>query len=257
MATWTNTAEGGTEGAAVTVANSGGASGDAFRLVSASSGGSVTYRAAAAYRGTRGIRISGPYPETAYVSTGVLTAAAQQRLRFYMRLTTIDPTNGTGQNTGQQLAQVVNAGGGLTGYIYLLTDLRLAFSNAAGTTVATTTNGLPTGTWLRVEAMWNPGAGTASWGYGVGDGPLSESFTRTGLALGSTAPRYVNLGDVSINSTASVIDLDDLVTDDSTATSFIGPSSVNRFKVGSSSVSLRVGTTTPTAVWAGGVQIWP
>jgi hypothetical protein len=52
---WQNNAEGGTVGATVTGANSGGASGDAFTIVG--SGGSITYDSVNAAHGTRTIRV--------------------------------------------------------------------------------------------------------------------------------------------------------------------------------------------------------
>jgi hypothetical protein len=53
-----NSAEGGTDAATVTTANSGGTSGDAWDSVNIPSGTTLTFATAAAYKGSRGYRIT-------------------------------------------------------------------------------------------------------------------------------------------------------------------------------------------------------
>lgn len=255
MTTFANTAEGGTNGANVTVGNSGGASGNPFATVAVDAAvyaslGSVTYQSAAAYRGSLGYKIAvlnpgnGDDPQCAAWVETTHTSASTMRLRFYMRA-----LNYTTQPFQLALAQSTN---GNQSYLALDTDGRLFLADVFGNTVWQSTNGLPLNTWLRVELVLTSGQARAC--YALGDGAAVESAVKNGTFGGSLA--YYMLGKVS-HPGVWTAHFDDLAADTTSTTAFIGPSSVGRLKVGASALDLRVGSATPSAVWAGTSQLWP
>ena len=94
MTILTNTAEGGTNGAAVTVANSGGASGDALAVVTISGGGAVTYDSAAAHGGALGFKSTiAAASENAYVTLDI-TSSPQATIRAFFPGVSAYPSTG-------------------------------------------------------------------------------------------------------------------------------------------------------------------
>lgn len=255
MAAYSNSAEGGTNGAAVTPANSGGASGQAWASVLTNNGGAVTYSTTGAYRGALGYRFGTPDQSQAHVST-LDFSAGYQRLRFYSRFTGYP-------SAPIQLVQLVDGTGDIPGFLALNQYGTLYFVDYNDNTPAQTTNGLPLNTWLRIEVIADPdttnSGGRVSFGYALGDGSMVESFTRTGQALGYAGTlSHWNLGKVTLNGVMPTAYFDEVAWDNAgTNSTFIGSSSAGRFKVGATTPSLRLGSTAVGAVYSGATQLYP
>ena len=261
MASWANIADGGTNGATVTVANSNdGTSGDAFddvtieRTTTSAPMPTLTYSTSAARRGTLGYRFRATHTSTrVYVTTGDLGSPSYQRLRFYMRVTDYP-------GVAIQLATPLGPGGEM-GWLQMDASGTLTLRDKAEGVIATTTNGLSKNKWYRVEVIWNPGSttssGTVRLAYALEDGDAIQTIVKTGRNLGTnTVVDRFKLGKVS-GGVWDELQIDDIATDDASDSTFIGPASLNKVKVGSSNVSLRVGSSTPAAVYAGTTAIWP
>lgn len=255
--TFSNTAEGGSEGAAVTTSNSGGASGDAWGYVGTDFSATITYRAAAAYRGTRGIRVrTNNYSDLAILSTASMGAGGFGRLRWYMKMNALP-------SEGIQLVQPYGLSGGIYGFVGLDEFGRLFLNDSFGDSYRFGTYGVPTNTWVRMEVNWDPSTSSskAKVGFAIGDSTsYVEVLSWTGMAAQSdTTLDHWQFGKLSYNGSWGDAYVDDVAADSGVGSysNFIGPSSQQRLKVGSTAVGLRYGSTTPTAVYAGSTQIWP
>lgn len=265
MVAYANNAEGGTEGATVTTGNSGGASGTAWSSVVTDSGPedtpTIVYARVAAYRGSLGYRVISSYATQVGLFTKAFTAG-YQRLRFYVRLSSYPTAEPSGLDV-IQFVEVIDGTGGIPGYLYLDAAGRLLLIDANGNAVAQTTNGLPLRTWLRIELIVDPdttgSGGKARFCYAVGDGSPVETIVKSGLNLG-TAGTVSRFGLPKPGMTANLPELwlDEIAYDsDGTNTTFIGPSSAGRFRVGATTPNLYLGSTAVGAVWCGTTQLYP
>lgn len=264
---YVNTAEGGPSGSTVTVANSGGTSGDPWSNVTISGAG-FTYSTARAYQGsqsyrgvTNGPAVAGASPEGTgqwYMRTEDATSAGApiHRLRFYIYMTAYPSQT-------VQFIQPIARDGTIAGYIYLAGDGRLQIVNQDEVVARSTTNAVPLNKWVRIETIWDPHTattGVARCLYAIGDGPAVETIVDDVGKFGTATLRYFAFGKVGNNGTWAATHIDNVAGDYGTApdnATFLGPSSLNRFKAGASSLDLRLGSTRPTAVWAGSTQLWP
>lgn len=114
MTDFTNTNEGGTNGVQVSVANSGGFSGDPYAAVSNGAGGSVTYSSTAAIRGGISVLMTQPSALTNYVQIDqpAGTSGFQDSIYFYY------PAH---PDVTHQLVDIRYAGGGSAGGINIST----------------------------------------------------------------------------------------------------------------------------------------
>lgn len=151
----TNSAEGVTpSGTTVTTANSGGASGNAWDVVTLPSGGSIVSDSAQVAHGGLSylITIGGTLAE-AYLawttSIGVLGSTAPVFTRAYLYVT-------ANPGTTHKLISVMTGTNAACGSLILTTAGKIATINAAGTTVATSTNSVPLNAWCRVEFDCTP-----------------------------------------------------------------------------------------------------
>lgn len=263
MATWANTADGGSSGSNVTTGNSGGGSGNAFSSVATDVypgyGGtaSIQFSGTAARRGTLGYRCRefGGGSRVA-LTTGDLGSPTYQRLRFYLKVVQL-PTEAVA------LIQPITASGDNPGIIALDPDGVLAIHDYPDNIIGSMSNGLPLNTWLRIETIWDPSSSTSNGqvrlAYAIGDGAPVETLTKTGRNLGTdtTVSRF-QIGKATYGGLWSEFHIDDIAADNlGTNATFIGPTSLNKLQVGSTSVGLRVGTATPAAVYAGTTQLFP
>lgn len=149
MATWTNSLEGGTSGVAITTANSGGASGNAFDDVSALAGQTLEFSNVFAAHGSLSMKVaSGATGGQVYgavkTSLGTTFTTIGGRLYFYL---TAAPA------AFQGILRFTSGGGGTNrAIIGVNTARRLQVLTAASTTSATGTMALiPIGAWCRIE----------------------------------------------------------------------------------------------------------
>lgn len=223
MAVWTNNAEGGTDGAAVTAANSGGASGDP--LVNATVDGTnsfIRYAAANALLESMAYQMDVPTSGHAYLQFGNLQTNAYGRLRFHMIMTAYPSAT-------KQFIQTVHSPAGPV-YLYMNAVGKMSVINAAGTTVYTFANAIPLNTRVRIEVIVKIGTTTANgtvkaaWAYG-NDVAYVEQYSSSALNTGPTGTfvRY-NVGSVSSSGIWRNFYIDDITVDDDTSLTFMGPS---------------------------------
>jgi hypothetical protein len=184
MAFIENTLEGGTEGANVTTANSGGVSGTAFATVSTPASQSQ-YRAVAAYSGAFGMLVNSLSASAPIVDLDDASAASSVALRFYLRMDSYPSV------TNVQFPVNFRS---LSGPIS-----RTDFDDTGAIRIgnlAYSTDKLAIGTWYRIECQGTgfgagAGAGTLSMQVYVGDntGTPYISQTATGQTLGSAVQR--------------------------------------------------------------------
>lgn len=177
MAILRNSGQGGTDGLAVTTANSGGDSGDAWAVVTKGAGSAIDFDTAQAAHGTVGYLIT---PASGQVTEfrQNFTDAFQLLVSFYMRI----PSAFT---VTSSIVQIRNAAGTIAN-LNLTTTRRIQVVDDANATVFTSASGTPmaTNTWYRIELRVVPGTttsnGTIQFAYYVGDSTVAvETFSDT------------------------------------------------------------------------------
>jgi hypothetical protein len=223
MTQYTQTAEGGVAGSAVTVGNSGGTSGTAFSLVSIGGAATATYSATGKGHGSLGYRIQSPGASTdkVYLKTTLATPVDFFSDRTYFTLNTV-PT------TAQDMVVFYDTGGtALKLFSFgMLSGGVLRVSNAAGATLSQFAGPLTAGTLYRVESQWHKGTGTTDGQVAVqlyaGDSNTALwTYSATNINAGTTQFLVKWLGDGGANH-ATDITFDDILLDDSTQTA-VGP----------------------------------
>lgn len=183
-----NTANGGTNGTTVTTGNSGGGSTTAWDLVSIPTGQTLTYSNTQAFDGTLSYKITNDTSTAAgallrWGDTLALTSAA---LRVYVYLPGTNPTVAVNLATFS-----TNNSGTIASSckLVLMTTGKLQLQDSSSTGIWTSTNVLPTNTWVRLELYATPGAtstsGVVGAGYATGTGALTEQFTSSTVNTGS------------------------------------------------------------------------
>lgn len=142
-----NTLEGGTNGTAVSAANSGGASGTAFNAVSVGTAATAAYDSTRAAHGVRSLKVAtGASAVDAEVQW---QAAVGTQATLYAR-TYVWITAAPGAN--HRLSTMITPGlGALCSALYLNTNRTLTLIDSGGGSVLTTTTAVPTGAWSRIE----------------------------------------------------------------------------------------------------------
>lgn len=216
MAKLRNTAEGGTNGAAVTAGNSGGPSGDPFTAAAAT----LTYTTARSAHGTVGFAApSTPDAIARWAISGTTIAA-----RLYIWATT--PTT-----NDQGIVRVSHVTDTTAMTIYLNSAGALRVSDKSSTNIWTGPAAMPTGQWVRVELLAAQGAtttsGTVRVAYYLGDSttPIADSGVLTGRNLGGNLGAFTQIRLGKTGTTAGpLFYFDDLAVDTGTdATALIGP----------------------------------
>jgi len=195
----TNTFEGGTDGAAVTVNNSGGASGTAFGVLvynnvalgSSTGNSNLTYYAARRARGNMGARIvlaaAVSYLRLDLVDTG---ARYVQRRYFYYET----------QPTGTYTLMSMYAGPTLMGSIAVTSDGKITPNrNAVVLTSLKSTSALTPGTWYAIELAITPesgagGNGVLEWRLMSAAETQIETKSVGSLTIGSGAINFMRFG---------------------------------------------------------------
>ena len=165
MAIVRNTAEGGTNGTAVTTGNSGGGSGSAFTFIGgAGASRSIIFSTAQFMHGSLSYDMSVVAGDTILPEMS-FTSSPQCANQFYFRLPVLPSATVT-------IAQLRNASGNAAKIAILATN-KLNIQDATGTTLHTFPTVLLANTWYRVELEAIPGTttanGTINGGYYLGD----------------------------------------------------------------------------------------
>ena len=213
-----NTAEGGTAGVSVTTGNSGGASGNAFTVVSRGSGATLIYSAAAAAHGALGYSIKGSSGTATFVGWNGYSATSMA-IRFYYNPGPTLPSK------VMRLADIRNSTA-TASRVELSASNQLFIQNAAGTTVTTFPHALQANTWYRIELTISISSSAAAINaaYYPADSttPVDPAYS---TITGNTGT--ANIAQVSIGSPASATWTGTSYFDDVAAqagsTAFIGP----------------------------------
>lgn len=143
-----NTAEGGTVGVAPTVGNSGGASGDAFTVVTTSGTSTITVDNAHAKHGTKAYKIvTGGTSETVIAGLALSPNATVGAAQCYLYMTAY-PTTQT------RLMQFTTAAGAGKDAIAITSAGKLRWDSFAGTDVSMAMS-VPLNTWVRISMVGN------------------------------------------------------------------------------------------------------
>ena len=206
MATFENIFDGGADTTAVTLANSGGPSGDPVDVVTAA-GGAVTYSATQSHPpaslSAKCVTTS-TAASAANIRWALAAAAAELWARFYVFL----PTSGGTPGQTDTLFRVDSAADAHLMDVRLDTTRHLQIFNAAGTSVGTTTNTVPLNQWVRVEVHATfPGSASAVCDvrlYTTADSDtITETKSVTAQNFASTAAGKVRYGMAAAPGTGS------------------------------------------------------
>lgn len=209
-----NTAEGGINGATVTTANSGGASGTAFTTVAPTGTPTYQFKNNVAAHGTMSYGITATAGNYVNLVFPIVSAVTQASARFYFYLHTLP-------SAGQDLFQIL-AGGANVAMIGLSGTNRLAVKSKS-TTVNTFPTVLSAGTWYRVEIQAQPGTsttdGTISCQYYQADSttPVDPVYSASNVDAGTTGITNVQFGKMT-SGTALDVSFDDIAWNDGTLT---------------------------------------
>jgi|GEM_PF-5004849 len=209
----TNTAEGGTDSAAVTTGNSGGASGDAWTVVSSPSG-SVTYSASQYQHGSLGYLFSPASGQQSLVRwTGFNDKAGA--VRFYL------PTGISAHSSNEPICMIYTATGtGITN-ISVNSAGNYIIQDATGSSVHLFTSVCSAGD--RIEYSFTVGTTTSngSWNFALYQGDaLTPVETGSGAAenFGTTAWDRVQFGKITTSTWTGTIGFDDMTVASGTTT---------------------------------------
>jgi hypothetical protein len=215
---FTNNAEGGTPGATVTTANSGGASGNAFTVVARGAGATLIYSSTAAAHGTLGYSLAGSSGTSTAVGWSGLSATSIAA-RFYYNPGTVAPA------ALIRLLDIRNPSG-TAARIELATTNQLFVQNNAGVTVDTFPTPVKPNTWYRVEIAISisASAATIDCAYYLDDGttPVDAAYATTAGNTGTASVAQVSFGSAATATWTGTSYFDDLAVQTGT-TSFIGP----------------------------------
>lgn len=207
MATpFTNSAEGGSDGTAVTTGNSGGASGDAFSAITLSGTGAVTFETDAAVHDDLGYRSSGGASSTAY-ARATWTADAACEIVWYQHCP-------VAPSSTFQLAALRSASSAALG-VNMASAGNFQAVNAAGSSVNNTSGSFTNRPGARYRFQLRGVKGT-----GTGDGTIElrvylgdstvplHTYTSSAVNAGTADINQFRLGKVSTTTTPADIDWD-------------------------------------------------
>lgn len=192
MTKYRNSAEGGTDAGAVTPANSGGDSGDAWTSVTLGAGSTITYTAAQAAHGALGYLISPATSQTAYLRKDVEASVTTVLLSFYFRFASVPAAESA-------IAHIRNATTDVAALQITTSPMRFRVYNDANTLLFTSAT-IAANTWYRVEFRairgTTTGNGTIEFAYYVGDltTPVETAFTTSTTNAGTTDLTNVRVG---------------------------------------------------------------
>ena len=213
----TNTAAGGTIGAAATISNTGGASGDAFDNADVDS--AVWEFSATAAHGGIGYRVQGNTFNAFFSwNSASFTPSLMMAQRFYVRFP-------AAPSVATQIMQLRNSAGQACG-LNLTTTRTLQLTNAPGTGIWNGASVLAVDTWYRVELATQAGTTTSNGTvnlafYALDSTTAIETFTASNANLGTTVLSDVRWGKSS--SSGIWEGFFDSIKIDSSSTTFLGP----------------------------------
>jgi hypothetical protein len=220
-----NTAEGGSDGTAVTTGNSGGASGTAWAGVTIGTG-TINFETSQFFKGSLSYEFAPGSASSCYVHW-LPTAANTAVFRGYVRLSGLP-------SSGQYLINVRTTGGGtsLMGLGVNAGTGTIFIQDTTSTTIFTSTGGLSTNTWYRIEfslSNGNTATGAMELKVFTGDDTTEIANLSTSLSarnFGTATQGQVRIGRPTALGTIAALYWDDLGWSDGTLT-LLGPSAAN------------------------------
>lgn len=215
MAIFRNTFEGGTNGTTVTVANSGGASGDAFTAA-----GAMIFSSTQAAHGALSIRDT---PSTSSVVRWAISGVAAVSIRSYVYFTA---------TPSMAIFRITHATDTTAAVVQVNTANKLRLNAKSNTQLWVSTADIPLNQWLRIEAYFIQGAtassGQAQIAYYLGDSttPIEQSAVITGANFGGDIGLFTQAragSEVTTNTQSTYYD-DLAVNTGSDSNGFIGSS---------------------------------
>jgi len=190
MALLRNTAEGQADQTIVTTSNSGGGSGDQFSQVAKAGTNPVLFSTDYAAKGTRSYKIAGNNGDFAAMIYNANSGGDQNgAIQFYLYLT----ANPTVVNA---IASFHSSGGGSALTLSVRTNGKLTVSDFINPDFAISTNPLPLGTWIKIDATCTPGTTPTN-----GRARVSVYEAGNTTAIWSIdADGTINLGSVAVGS---------------------------------------------------------
>lgn len=210
-----NTAEGQPSGTALTAANSGAGSGDAFQTKTGS--GALTFSNAQAAHGAQSLRINETTLGANVTWSGLSGTDAASRA--YIRWVTLPAA-------AQDLITLESASGAVKVQITAAALLRV--TNVAGTALSTATTAVVTGQWYRVEvravAGTGTGDGTIGFAFYLHDNaaPVDAAYLSTTVNAGTTAFTAGKYGKITGAASQDAY-WDGMAFNDAAGGAFIGP----------------------------------
>jgi hypothetical protein len=181
-----NTFEGGTNGAAITAANSGGASGNAVNATSCTGGATLTYASGGGAHGSNVSALVTPGTGACAMQwSKSITATSEAYGRAYINFAG-NPTNTFA------LLRISDATPSRDVQVNLSKTGKLSVTDAAGTTQVTFTNSIPLNSWVRLEwHLISAASGTFELRMYAGDSTTPiESHVLTGINTGTSIGFY-------------------------------------------------------------------
>jgi hypothetical protein len=236
-----NTAEGGSNGTAVTPANSGGASGTAFASVNVGAGSSIKFDSTQQAHGALSYHLV-QAATNCYVEMTAAAANVSMAARVYIRFNTLPTPN------GQAFLQIVGGGA----YIGRRPTNQFSIEDQSGSRKVFAGT-MAVGTWYRLEVETisaGIGASYLAGRYFLGDSTTPvDSYSSSTANTGGTANSAVRFGPQVNLSANNDLWIDDLSINNGTTTP-IGPAAVAA--TGTAAMALAAtGTAVPAAVFAG------
>lgn len=247
MATYTNNAEAGSDGTAVTTANS--ASPNAWTNVAAGAGGAIEFSDAQKMHGALAYSYSPASGVACYTDwQNVAGANNAASARVYVYLTGLPSAN-------TRLLSLLDSTNATQGSVSILSTGALQVQRAAAATAFTTASSLSLNTWYRIEfavtnATATTGSGTLATFLGDSSTPeagLSDSITS--VNFGTAALSNMRLGRIAASGTMTTFYVDDPAFATATST-LLGPAGSS---VGLPVQDITIASWTPSS----GTDIYP
>lgn len=216
---YSNNASGGTLGDTVTTANSGGASGSFFDVVT----GTEVYQFANTFTRTLPLsyKISGTPAGPAVLGWGTGSLYPEAAFRFYFWLT-------AAPSAAMTFCQI-RVGATNSFWVNLLADRKMSLNTTANPSMDVLTSALTVNTMYRMEMLYRSSSATGvadalcSWAVYLGDSTTPiQTFTKTDATTTAGPVLGARFGKLSASPTCPDMYFDNIIWDDG-GTSFIGP----------------------------------
>lgn len=206
MTRFTNNAEGGTNGVAVSTTNSDALSGTAWSLVSVGAGGSITFSTDRAAQGTKSYKYVNPSAATNYLRYDLPAATDQYYLGFFFYIE-------AAQTVATEMINVRTTASATSMQLTLNTSGRFTLTQNGTGIFTSANNAVVSDTWMYIEVGMSRTANTYNFrATRVDDGTVLA--TSTGTLGGTTNWGQLRVGKMSSSTSTNTWYYDAIVLDD-------------------------------------------